>query len=563
MVWSAGYQLQGGKYIIEEVLGQGGFGITYKALHDLFNYPVVIKTPNEYLKNDPDYQKYVDRFIKEARILARISRDPHPHIVGVHDLFTESATHCLVMDFVSGENLFELVKRRGALPEAEIVRYVRQIGEALAQVHQAGLVHRDAHPGNIMLRGNGKAVLIDFGIAKELVPSTQSSSKGIAGNQGFAPYEQMVRGSREPAVDVYCLAATLYYAVTGQRPSTSLDRKLNKVALTPPNRIVPGISNRLNQAILKGMALEAKDRPQSMDEWLKLLTPTAPSTRKTFISQSKFWLSILFLRRWSGFTWVTICLIVVPIILAILPGFPSINMYFFLFLGFSIWLIYMFFLILAIFFFIVKRNYKQILATIISIFVLIVPVIFTRLIFQFRLIFETRYITGISNSEKLHISNSSELQDNDEIIVDKIHYKFHNPSRKDIILFAPPESLKEFYKKHKEYYKESDYKPDPETPNFSRVIGLPGEKVELKGEGVYINDQLLQENYVEEPAKYGYWSVTVPPDSYLVLKDNRKSLVPDDNGNLIHFWGGVVPRDHIIGRVVGKFSPPERVGEIE
>ncbi|NER98268.1 MAG: serine/threonine protein kinase [Symploca sp. SIO1B1] len=293
MVWPVGYQLQGGKYIIEEVLGQGGFGITYKALHGLFNYPVVIKTPNEYLKNRPEYHKYVKRFIKEANILARISENPHPHIVRVHDLFTESATHCLVMDFIPGENLFELVKRRGALPEKEIVGYVRQIGEALAQFHEIGLVHRDAHPGNIMLRGNGKAVLIDFGIAKELETSTQSST-GIAGNQGFAPYEQTVRGSREPTVDVYCLAATLYYTVTGQRPSTSLDRKLNKAVLTPPNIIVPSISRRLNQAILKGMALEAKDRPQSMEKWLKLLTPTAPLTREKFISQSKFWLNILF-----------------------------------------------------------------------------------------------------------------------------------------------------------------------------------------------------------------------------------------------------------------------------
>jgi formylglycine-generating enzyme required for sulfatase activity len=172
------------------------------------------------------------------------------------------------MDYIPGENLLDVVKRRGALPEAEIVPCICQIGEALTVVHQAGLVHRDAHPGNIMLRSNGKAVLIDFGIAAELVPTTVSS-KHFA-NVGFAPYEQM-KGDRKPTVDVYCIAATLYYAVTGQKPPTSLDRKLYNTRLTPPKQIIPSISDKLNQAILKGMALEAKDRPQTMSTWIKLL----------------------------------------------------------------------------------------------------------------------------------------------------------------------------------------------------------------------------------------------------------------------------------------------------
>ncbi|MEH2307879.1 serine/threonine protein kinase [Nostoc sp.] len=279
MPWRAGQRLQGGKYVIERVLGQGGFGITYKGVHINLNRTVVIKTPNEYLSHYPEYDKYIKRFIQEGRILARLSQDPHPHIVGVIDLFEEGDTHCLVMNFVPGENLFEAVKRRGVLPEAEIVPCIRQIGEALTVVHETGLVHRDAHPGNIMLRKNGKAVLIDFGIAKEILPNT---SKDDRANKGFAPYEQMVRGSREPTVDIYCLAATLYYAITGQRPTTSLARKIDDASLIPPKQIVPGISDQLNQAIIEGMALEAKDRPPSMQEWLKMLEvskaiPSPPS----------------------------------------------------------------------------------------------------------------------------------------------------------------------------------------------------------------------------------------------------------------------------------------------
>ena len=270
MIWATGQQLQNGKYVIEEVLGQGGFGITYKALHVPLEQQVVIKTPNEYLKYERDYDQYVERFVREGRILARLSETPHPQIVGVRDLFQDGETHCLVMDFVPGMNLFDAVKQRGGLPEGEAIGYIRQIGEALALVHQAGLVHRDAHPRNIMLRDNGTAVLIDFGIAKEIIPSTISST-GNAGNQGFAPYEQLVRGSREPTVDIYCLAATLYYAITGQRPPTSLDRKLNDIPVIPPKQLVPEISDRINQAILHGMALEAENRPQSIEDWLKYL----------------------------------------------------------------------------------------------------------------------------------------------------------------------------------------------------------------------------------------------------------------------------------------------------
>ena len=193
MVWAAGHELQNGKYVIRNVLGQGGFGITYKVWHIRLDAFVVIKTPNEYLRHDPDYPKYVDRFIREGQMMERFSQRSHPHIVRVRDLFEEGDIPCMVMDFVEGENLFQWVRRKGALAEAEILPCIRQIGEALASIHQAGLVHRDAHPGNIMRCEDGRAILIDFGIAKELVPTTQSST-GVAGNRGFAPYEQTFQG---------------------------------------------------------------------------------------------------------------------------------------------------------------------------------------------------------------------------------------------------------------------------------------------------------------------------------------------------------------------------------
>ena len=212
------------------------------------------------------------QFIKEGQRLAHLSADPHPHIVRVSDLFEEDGIHCLVMDFIPGESLFQLVQRQGALAEYQAVNIISQIGDALTVVHQAGLVHRDATPLNIMMRRADKAVLIDFGIAKGSVLTT-STSIDKAGNQGFAPYEQMGQGSREPTVDVYSLAASLYYVVTGTRPTTSFERKLLNQPLVPPQKLIPSLSDRVNRAIIYGMALEPGDRPSSVKEWLDLLAP--------------------------------------------------------------------------------------------------------------------------------------------------------------------------------------------------------------------------------------------------------------------------------------------------
>lgn len=273
MNWAKGQQLQNGKYIIEEMLGRGGFGITYKARHTQLNQDVVIKTPDETLKLDPEYPKYVQRFIQEGRVLAQLCKEPHPHIVRVIDLFPEEDTYCLVMDFIEGESLYDRVRRKGRLPEAEAVKYIREIGSALIEVHKANLVHRDVHPGNIMLRSSGKAVLIDFGISGEMFPTTMTSKH--FGNKAFAPYEQQRKGSRHPTVDIYTLAASLYYGLTSQLPTNSFDRKYDGIELKSPKQLVPSISDGLNQAILRGMALEAQDRPQSVQEWLQLLPQEA------------------------------------------------------------------------------------------------------------------------------------------------------------------------------------------------------------------------------------------------------------------------------------------------
>jgi len=272
MQWKLGQILTKRPYRIESILGQGGFGLTYKATHLQLNHQVVLKTPNADLQNHPEYPKYVDRFIREGRILAKLSQNAHPGIVRVSDLFEENDIPCLVMDLVVGQSLFEVVQQQGRLPDTEAVAIIRQIAEALSDVHQAGLVHRDAHPGNIMVRPNGQAVLIDFGIATELVPMVPTS-KHFA-QRDFAPWEQR-KGSGKPTVDIYALAASLYYAVTGEKPTPSFEG-LQKAAWPPAKNF--GVKDWVSQAIEKGMESDPQKRPQSMQEWLTYLRePTISS----------------------------------------------------------------------------------------------------------------------------------------------------------------------------------------------------------------------------------------------------------------------------------------------
>lgn len=274
MLWTPGQILKTRPYRIDTILGMGGFGMTYKATHLQLNYQVVLKTPNLSLQNDPEYANFVRRFIREGQILAKFCQNAQPGIVHVSDLFEEKGLHCLVMDLIVGQSLFDTVRQQGRLPDTEAVAIIRQIGEALSDVHQAGIVHQDAHPGNIMLRPNGQAVLIDFGLASELMPTIISSKHPH--NPAFAPWEQHIEGSGKPTVDIYALAASLYYAVTGKVPTASLNRQYRNEALPPAKNF--GVKDWVSLAIEKGMASDPQKRPQSMQDWLSYLREPIPKT---------------------------------------------------------------------------------------------------------------------------------------------------------------------------------------------------------------------------------------------------------------------------------------------
>ncbi|MUG92097.1 protein kinase [Scytonema sp. UIC 10036] len=264
----AGTTLQGGKYTLDQEIGRGGFGITFKATHQYLHHVVVIKTLNEKLQQHPSFAKFERQFQDEAR---RLATCVHPNIVRVSDFFVENGLPYMVMEYIPGETLAQaFVIPAIPLQESIAVHYIRQIGAALQVVHQNNLLHRDVKPDNIILRqGTQEVVLIDFGIAREFNHGARQTHTGIV-SEGYSPIEQyMSQAPRTPATDVYGLAATLYALLTAQVPMPALLR--DREPMPSPRELQPYLSASINQAVMRGMAVESRFRPQTIAEWLELL----------------------------------------------------------------------------------------------------------------------------------------------------------------------------------------------------------------------------------------------------------------------------------------------------
>ena len=262
-----GKTLQGGKYTLEQELGRGGFGITFRATHRYLGQFVVIKTLNESLRRQPNFAEFDRKFQDEAR---RLASCVHPNIVRVSDFFVEDGQPYMVMDYIPGQNLGDVVLPNRSLPEQLAISYITQIGAAVKVVHNNGLLHRDIKPQNIILRRNSQeVVLIDFGIAREFTPgATQTHTNMVS--DGYAPPEQyFAQGKYTPATDVYGLAATLYTLLTGQVPIAAIFRSQ---PIPTPRDLQPQLSATVSQAVMQGMTVDAQNRPASVDEWLSLLT---------------------------------------------------------------------------------------------------------------------------------------------------------------------------------------------------------------------------------------------------------------------------------------------------
>jgi len=268
-----GRTLQSGKYTLDHLLGEGGFGVTFRATHHYLQQTVVIKTLNAVNQGNLEFTQVQQQFQDEGRRLALCS---HPNIVRVSDFFVEDGMPYIVMDYIPGHTLEEVVFPNRPLPEVTALHYIRQVAAALQVVHANGLLHRDVKPQNIMLRqGTQDVVLIDFGIAREFTVGATQAHTSIT-SAGYAPIEQyMTQAKRTPASDIYGLASTLYALLTAHAPIAAILR--DRQPMPSPRDLVPQITPATNQAVVRGMAVDAHYRPQTVAEWESLLSSASPS----------------------------------------------------------------------------------------------------------------------------------------------------------------------------------------------------------------------------------------------------------------------------------------------
>jgi Protein kinase domain len=272
------------RYRIAALIGQGGFGAVYRAWDLSLKQPCALK---ENLEASPQAQR---QFEREAVILAGLR---HPNLPRVTDyFFLPGQGQYLVMDFVSGQSLEQIVAiNRGPLPEQEALKWIDQVCSALEYLHSQNppIIHRDIKPQNIIVTPQGQAMLVDFGISKIFDPalSTTQGARGVT--PGFSPPEQYGQARTTPLSDLYSLAGTLYYLLTGHNPPEALDRLIHSYPLAPPSQFNRAISLATASAILKALELDNQKRFPSVREFrqaLKIKTTVPPPFPPTLVATS-------------------------------------------------------------------------------------------------------------------------------------------------------------------------------------------------------------------------------------------------------------------------------------
>lgn len=274
-----GTLLKGGEYQIGRVLGQpGGFGITYLAWDIQLEACVAIK---EYLplqiagrgagalavtihsqEQETVFENGLHSFLEEAKTLAQLR---HDNIVRVHNFFRENGTAYMVMEYLEGQSLEEYLNIVGQITPPDAVALFMPVLDGLGYMHKRNLLHRDIKPSNIYLTDEGKAILLDFGAARQVIRERSQSMTAIL-TYGYAPWEQYHRkGKQGPWTDVYACAATLYRMISGQVPPDSAERSMED-NIIPLQNIVPKMDCTIANAIMAGLKVRFDERTQSVEE---------------------------------------------------------------------------------------------------------------------------------------------------------------------------------------------------------------------------------------------------------------------------------------------------------
>ena len=270
-----------GRYTIEGVLGQGGFGITYLGMDELHKKKVAIKeffpqgivTRNiEYedtvtvtlVGEKENYDKGKERFLKEAQTMAMFSKDKG--IVKVLDFFEINNTAYIVMEYLEGVTLKQYLRENKRIAAEDLVELLVPLIEALDEIHSQGLIHRDISPDNIMVLPDGRIKLMDFGAARDYTEFGEKSLS-IVLKPGYAPPEQyQTHGVQGPWTDIYALCATMYKCITGENPPDAIERVMDDHLKKISAFGIP-VLPQIEEAIIKGMSVAANDRYQNVGDF--------------------------------------------------------------------------------------------------------------------------------------------------------------------------------------------------------------------------------------------------------------------------------------------------------
>lgn len=267
------------KCIIEENLGEGGFGVTYKvisledgrtyAMKEFFPERMAVRNQNDnrlapYPEDRESFERFREKFLAEAQLIYDYQH--HPNIINVYKRFTYNNTAYYLMEYLDGKDLKATLQQNGGtLSWDRLKPIMAQIVSALKEVHRDGVIHCDVSPDNIFIRRDGSAVLIDFGAAKGAM---SSESTEVFLKRGFAPPEQMKEnGSIGPWTDIYALAVTIYRAYTGQMPPTAVNRQMDDRTVWPSQMGLALPSDSWEYALRRAMAIRVEDRYHDVEEF--------------------------------------------------------------------------------------------------------------------------------------------------------------------------------------------------------------------------------------------------------------------------------------------------------